>query len=133
MIGGQARAMVVTSGIERAIQYYHAISDYLRERKSPYRAIVAFSGEHEYGGEKVTEASLNGFPSSKIADQIQEDPYRFLVCADKFQTGYDEPLLHTMYVDKVLSGVKAVQTLSRLNRAHPKKHDAFVLDFMNDV
>ena len=131
-IGGQARAMVVTSGIERAIQYYHAIRDYLAERKSPYRAIVAFSGEHEYGGAKVTEASLNGFPSSQIADKIQEDPYRFLVCADKFQTGYDEPLLHTMYVDKVLSGIKAVQTLSRLNRAHPQKHDVFVLDFMND-
>lgn len=131
-IGGQARAMVVTSGIERAIQYYHAIQDYLRERKSPYRAIAAFSGEHDYGGRKVTEASLNGFPSNQIADRIREDPYRFLVCADKFQTGYDEPLLHTMYVDKVLSGVKAVQTLSRLNRAHPKKHDTFVLDFMND-
>jgi type I restriction enzyme R subunit len=131
-IGGQARAMVVTSGIERAIQYYHAIRDYLTERKSPHRAIVAFSGEHEYGGGKVTEASLNGFPSSQIADKIQEDPYRFLICADKFQTGYDEPLLHTMYVDKVLSGIKAVQTLSRLNRAHPQKHDVFVLDFMND-
>ena len=62
----------------------------------------------------MTEACLNGFPSSKIADRIQEDPYRFLVCADKFQTGYDEPLLHTMYVDKHLSGIKAVQTLSRL-------------------
>ncbi len=132
-IGGQARAMVVTSGIERAIQYYHAFRDYLRERKSPYRAIVAFSGEHEYGGEKVTETWLNGFPSSQIADKIREDPYRFLICADKFQTGYDEPLLHTMYVDKPLSGVKAVQTLSRLNRAHPKKHDVFVLDFQNDV
>src|SRR5438093_4286226 len=132
-IGGQARAMVVTTGIERAIQYYHAISDYLFERKSPYKAIVAFSGEHEYGGKKVSEASLNGFPSNHIADKIQEDPYRFLICADKFQTGYDEPLLHTMYVDKVLSGVKAVQTLSRLNRAHPQKHDVFVLDFMNDA
>ena len=136
-IGGQARAMVVTSGIERAIQYHHAIGDYLAERKSPYRAIVAFSGEHgffhkDWGGAKVTEASLNGFPSGQIADKIQEDPYRFLVCADKFQTGYDEPLLHTMYVDKQLSGIKAVQTLSRLNRAHPQKHDAFVLDFMND-
>jgi len=131
-IGGQARAMVVTSGIEHAIQYYHAIEDYLKERKSPYHAIVAFSGEHDYGGKKVTEASLNGFPSSQIPDRIREDPYRFLVCAEKFQTGYDEPLLHTMYVDKVLSGVKAVQTLSRLNRPHPKKHDTFVLDFVND-
>ena len=132
-IGGQARAMVVTSGIERAIQYYHAMRDYLAERKSPYRAIVAFSGEHDYSGTRVSEASLNGFPSRQIADKIQEDPYRFLVCADKFQTGYDEPLLHTMYVDKVLSDIKAVQTLSRLNRAHPQKHDTFVLDFMNDA
>jgi type I restriction enzyme R subunit len=132
-IGGQARAMVVTSGIERAILYYHAIQDYLVERKSPYRAIVAFSGEHDYGGGRVSEASLNGFPSISIPDRIQEDPYRFLVCADKFQTGYDEPLLHTMYVDKILSGIKAVQTLSRLNRAHPQKHDVFVLDFMNDA
>ncbi len=132
-VGGQARAMVVTASIERAIRYYHAIQDYLAERKSPYQAIVAFSGEHEYAGTKVTEASLNGFSSNLIADEIQKDPYRFLVCADKFQTGYDEPLLHTMYVDKMLSGVKAVQTLSRLNRAHPKKHDAFVLDFANDV
>ena len=132
-LGGQGRAMVVTDSIERAISYFHAIRAYLSDRKSPYQAIVAFSGEHEYAGEKVTEASLNGFSSNLIADKIQEDPYRFLVCADKFQTGYDEPLLHTMYVDKVLSGVKAVQTLSRLNRAHPKKHDAFVLDFTNDA
>jgi type I restriction enzyme R subunit len=132
-IGGQARAMVVTSGIERAIQYFHAFRDYLKERKSPYQAIVAFSGEHEYGGARVSESSLNGFPSNLIADRIAEEPYRFLICADKFQTGYDEPLLHTMYVDKVLSGIKAVQTLSRLNRAHPQKHDVFVLDFMNDA
>ncbi len=132
-VGGQARAMVVTSSIQRAISYFYAIQEYLKERKSPYRAIAAFSGEHEHGGTKVTEASLNGFSSNLIADRIQEEPYRFLVCADKFQTGYDEPLLHTMYVDKILSGVKAVQTLSRLNRAHPKKHDAFVLDFNNDA
>ena len=132
-IGGQARAMVVTNGIERAIQYFHAIRDYLHERKSQYRAIAAFSGEPEFGGRKVTEGSLNGFPSGQIAQKIREDPYRFLVCADKFQTGYDEPLLHTMYVDKTLFGIKAVQTLSRLNRAHPKKHDVFVLDFLNDA
>ncbi len=132
-IGGRARAMVVTGGIERAIQYFRAIGAYLAERKSPYRAMVAFSGEHEYGGAKVSEASLNGFSSGKIAQKIREDPYRFLVCADKFQTGYDEPLLHTMYVDKTLSGIKAVQTLSRLNRAHPKKHDVFVLDFLNEA
>ena len=132
-IGGEARAMVVTNGIERAIQYFHAIRDYLNERKSRYQAIVAFSGEPEFGGTKVSEASLNSFPSGKIAEKIQEDPYRFLICADKFQTGYDEPLLHTMYVDKTLSGIKAVQTLSRLNRAHPRKHDVFVLDFLNNT
>jgi len=131
-IGGHARAMVITNGIERAIQYFHAFKDYLKERKSPYAPIVAFSGEHEYGGKKVTEATLNGFPSSQIPDKVQQDPYRFLIVADKFQTGYDEPLLHTMYVDKALSGIKAVQTLSRLNRAHPQKHDTFVLDFYND-
>ena len=134
-IGGKARAMVVCGSIERAIQYFHAISTYLKERKSGARAIVAFSGEHfdPATGQKETEGSLNGFAPSKIADNVREEPYRFLVCADKFQTGYDEPLLHTMYVDKPLSGIKAVQTLSRLNRAHPQKHDVFVLDFQNDA
>ena len=140
-IGGRARAMIICTSIKRAIQYYEGVSAYLKERKSPFHAIVAFS-DFEQDGKKVTEASLNGFPSSKIeshfkADEIKgipgKDPYRFLIVADKFQTGYDEPLLHTMYVDKVLSGIKAVQTLSRLNRAHPKKTDTFVLDFMNDA
>ncbi len=132
-IGGNARAMVVCSGIERAIQYYHAFWNYLTERKSPYKAIVAFSGEYEYGGKNLTESNLNGFPSNNIPDTFQNDPYRFLIVADKFQTGYDEPLLHTMYVDKQLSGIKAVQTLLRLNRAHPLKTDTFVLDFMNEA
>ena len=131
-IGGQARAMVVSSGIERAIQYFQAFNTYLTERKSPWKAIVAFSGEYEYGGVKVSEATLNGFSSNDIATKIKTDPYRFLICADKFQTGYDEPLLHTMYVDKPLSGIKAVQALSRLNRAHPEKRDCFVLDFQNN-
>jgi type I restriction enzyme R subunit len=133
LIGGQARAMVVTSGIERAIQYYKEIEAYLVERGHPYRPIVAFSGEYDFRGSKVTEASLNGFPSSEIADRFKEEPFRFLICADKFQTGYDEPLLQTMYVDKILSGIKAVQTLSRLNRAHPLKKDCFILDFQNDL
>lgn len=131
-IGGQARAMIITSGIKQAIRYFYAIDSYLKERNSPYRAIVAFSGEHEFEGKKVSEFSLNGFPSNQIADKFKEDPYRFLICADKFQTGYDEELLHTMYVDKPLSDIKAVQTLSRLNRSHPKKHDTFILDFVND-
>ena len=132
-IGGQARAMVVTGSIQRAIEYFFAFNSYLKEIKSPYRPIVAFSGEPEYKGEKVRESKLNGFSSNDIADRIQEDPYRVLICADKFQIGYDEPLLHTMYVDKALSGIKAVQTLSRLNRAHPKKDKVFVLDFQNDT
>ena len=132
-IGGQARAMVITSGIERAIQYFHAFQNYLTERKSPWKAIVAFSGVHDYDGAQVSEASLNGFPGSDIADKIKNDPYRFLICADKFQTGYDEPLMHSMYVDKLLSGIKAVQALSRLNRSHPLKYDCFVLDFQNNA
>jgi type I restriction enzyme R subunit len=132
-INGEARAMVVTSGIRRAVQYYRAIADYIREKELPFRALVAFSGEHEFGGEKLTESMMNGFPGSTIAERFREEPYRLLVCAEKFQTGYDEPLLHTMYVDKILSGVKAVQTLSRLNRAIPGKHDTFVLDFQNSA
>ena len=124
---------LVCDGVGRTIQYFHAFKTYLQERKSPYQAIVAFSGEPEYQGVKVSELSLNGFSSREIADKIQEDPYRFLICADKFQTGYDEPLLHTMYVDKPLAGIQAVQTLSRLNRAHPQKHDVFVLDFTNNA
>ena len=142
-IGGRARAMVVCNTIERAMQYKTAFDAYLEERKSPFKSIVAFSGEHEYLGQNnVGEATMNGFPSSKIVDYFdaeevsgirQKDPYRFLIVADKYQTGFDQPLLHTMYVDKTLSGVKAVQTLSRLNRAHPQKKDTFVLDFMNDT
>ncbi len=128
-IGGKARAMVVTRDIPRAIEYYFAISKALEERRSPYKAIVAFSGDKEYNGKTYNEASLNGFPSNAIEKTFKKEPYRFLIVADKFQTGYDEPLLHTMYVDKVLTNIKAVQTLSRLNRACPQKRDTFVLDF----
>ena len=132
-VGGQARAMVVTSSILRAIEFYYEISRLLKERKSPYKAIVAFSGAKEFGGKSVTESDVNGFPSKDIESNMENDPYRILVVADKFQTGYDQPLLHTMYVDKILTDVKAVQTLSRLNRCHPKKRDTFVLDFANDA
>lgn len=132
-VGGQARAMVVTSSIIRAIEMYYAISEKLRQRNSPFKAIVAFSGDKEYNGRQVNEASINGFPSSEIEARMGQDPYRILIVADKFQTGYDQPLLHTMYVDKVLSDVKAVQTLSRLNRCHPKKRDTFVLDFAGNT
>lgn len=128
----QGRAMVVTSSIKRAVEYYMTISNLLRERKSPYKAVVAFSGDTEYEGVVYNEAKLNGFPSSQIEKTFKKDPYRILVVANKFQTGYDEPLLHTMYVDKGLSDIKAVQTLSRLNRCHADKNDVFVLDFVND-
>lgn len=131
-IGGRARAMVVTAGIDRAIEYYFAITKQLTQIKSSYKPIIAFSGEKEFMGNKMTESSINGFSSSEIEVRMKQDPYRILVVADKFQTGYDEPLLHTMYVDKGLSDIKAVQTLSRLNRSHPKKKDTFVLDFANN-
>ncbi len=131
-IGGQARAMVVTSSIPRCIEYYYAINKCLSERRSPYKTIIAFSGECKYNGqEPLTSASLNGFPDAKIPKTFKSDPYRLLIVADMFQTGFDEPLLHTMYVDKMLYDIKAVQTLSRLNRCHPKKYDTFVLDFAN--
>lgn len=132
-IGGQARAMIVCSGIARAIDYYREVTDYLATIKSPFKAIVAFSGDPEVNGKKTTEADLNDFPSKDIPARLRQDPYRFLIVANKFVTGFDEPLLHTMYVDKPLAGVQAVQTLSRLNRAHPQKHDTFVLDFADNA
>lgn len=133
-IGGEARAMIITQNIPRCIEYYHAVNKALADRHSPYKAIIAFSGEKEMvkGEPPVTSAGLNGFADSAIPKTFKKDPYRFLIVADMFQTGYDEPLLHTMYVDKMLYDIKAVQTLSRLNRACPKKYDTFVLDFFND-
>ena len=132
LMGAKARAMVVTDGVDRAIDYYLAMSEYIQEKGLPFQAIIAFSGERDHNGTRVSEAFLNGFPSGKIPEMIQQDPYRILICADKFQTGYDEPLLNTMYVDKTLGGIKAVQTLSRLNRQAPNKDRVFVLDFMNN-
>ena len=132
-IGGQARAMVVTASIPRCVEYYYAISKALADRHSPYKAIIAFSGEYKKDKDApaLTSAGINGFPDAKIPSTFKKDPYRILIVADMFQTGFDEPLLHTMYVDKMLYDIKAVQTLSRLNRCHPKKHDTFVLDFAN--
>ncbi len=132
-IGGQARAMIVCNGIARTIDYFREVTDYLARIKSSSKAIVAFSGEEEIGGKKVTEADLNDFPSKDIPARLKQDPYRFLIVANKFVTGFDEPLLHTMYVDKPMAVVLAVQTLSRLNRAHPQKHDTFVLDFADNA
>jgi type I restriction enzyme R subunit len=132
-VGGKARAMVVTSNIQRAIEYFYNITDFLKARNSQYKAIIAYSGEKDVGGQSVKESDINKFPSMQIEKKFKTDPYRILVVADKFQTGFDEPLLHTMYVDKVLSDITAVQTLSRLNRAAPQKNDTFILDFVNHV
>lgn len=133
-INGQAKAMVVTSSIANAIHYKQAFDAYLAEIKSPFKAIVAFSGSKKIRGLTYDEVSMNGFPSPDIPKEFRKNGYRFLIVADKFQTGFDEPLLHTMYVDKVLTDIKAVQTLSRLNRAYkPYKTDTFVLDFVNSA
>ena len=132
-IGGKARAMVVTASIPRCIEYFYAINKCLADRHSPYKTIVAFSGEHKYNGQEpaLTSAAMNGFPDAKIPKEFKKDPYRILIVADMFQTGFDEPLLQTMYVDKPLYDIAAVQTLSRLNRAYPGKDEVYVLDFAN--
>lgn len=130
-MNNSARAMIVCSGIENAIRYKWAVDKWLQENHSPFGAIVAFSGEKEVDGAKYTEEGMNGFDGGKIKEKFKEPAFRLLIVAEKFQTGFDEPLLHTMYVDKVLGGVQAVQTLSRLNRCHPLKTETFVLDFAN--
>lgn len=126
-MGGFAKAMLVTSSRANAVMYKKAFDEYLHKIDSPYKAIVAFSGEID----GQTEANLNGFSSNSIPTEFEKNEYRFLLVANKFQTGFDQPLLHTMYVDKKLGGVNAVQTLSRLNRSHPLKKETFVLDFAN--
>ncbi len=126
-MGGFAKAMLVTSSRANAVKYKKAFDEYLHKINSPYKAIVAFSGEID----GQTEANLNGFSSNSIPTEFEKNEYRFLLVANKFQTGFDQPLLHTMYVDKKLGGVNAVQTLSRLNRSHPLKKNTFVLDFAN--
>lgn len=132
-LNGKSRAMVVTASIPRCIETYCAINKCLADRHSPYKAIIAFSGECKYNGQEpaLTSAGLNGFPDAKIPKEFKKDPYRLLVVADMFQTGFDEPLLQTMYVDKPLYDIAAVQTLSRLNRAAPGKDEVYVLDFAN--
>lgn len=132
-LNGKSRAMVVTASIPRCIETYCAINKCLVDRHSPYKAIIAFSGECKYNGQEpaLTSAGLNGFPDAKIPKEFKKDPYRLLVVADMFQTGFDEPLLQTMYVDKPLYDIAAVQTLSRLNRAAPGKDEVYVLDFAN--
>jgi type I restriction enzyme R subunit len=136
LIGGEAKAMIVTQSIIAAIKYKQAFDEYLAAIKSPYKAIIAFSGKKEYNGIEYDETSMNNFESYKndIPKNFKKKEYRFLIVANKYQTGFDQPLLHTMYVDKKLRDVQAVQTLSRLNRAYkPHKKDTFVLDFYNSA
>lgn len=137
LIKNKAKAMVVCRSIESAMKYKDSFDFYLREIHSPFKSIVAFSGKkkHYSTGKELTEAKMNNFKDSEndIPKQFKKDEYRFLIVANKFQTGFDQPLLHTMYVDKPLAGVQAVQTLSRLNRAKKDKRSTFVLDFYNDT
>ena len=127
--------MVVTANIETAIVYFQAINKKLEELGNPFKAIIAFSGKKEIGGIEYTEDDMNGFASKDISEKFDSDEYKLLVVANKFLTGFDQPKLCAMYVDKKLQGVLAVQALSRLNRAAPKygkkTEDLFVLDFFN--
>ncbi len=135
-IQGKGRAMVVTRSRLHAVKFYLAFRKVMEEKNLPFKPLVAFSGEvtDKDMGEKYTENSLNRLPSKvAIEDAYKTPEYRILVVANKYQTGFDEPLLHTMYVDKKLDGVQAVQTLSRLNRTRPGKTDTLVLDFVNEV
>ena len=131
-IDGRAKAMIVTRSRLHAVRYKLAVDKYLAELGNPYKALVAFSGPVKNGGQSYTESSMNGFPEAQTANTFDRQEYRFLIAANKFQTGFDQPLLHTMYVDKKLGGVNAVQTLSRLNRTHPDKRSTMVLDFANE-
>lgn len=134
-IGGKAKAMVVTSSRKHALRYYLEFKDYIKERGyTNIKALVAFSGKvfDDYYPDGITESQLNKFGEKELPEKFSTEEYNVLLVADKYQYGFDQPLLHTMYVDKKLSGVKAVQTLSRLNRTMPGKEDTFILDFAND-
>ncbi len=132
---GKAKAMVVTRNIECAIRYFFATRTALQEANAPFKALVAFSGEKTVDGIKYTEDGINGIAARDLPEEFEKDDFKILVVANKYLTGFDEPMLHTMYVDKKLQGVLAVQALSRLNRCNWKlgKTDTFVLDFYNTV
>ena len=132
-IDGRAKAMIVTRSRLHAVRFKLAVDRYLAEQAHPFKALVAFSGAVEDGGRSYTEPGMNGVSEAQTANAFKGPDYRFLICANKFQTGFDQPLLHTMYVDKKLGGVNAVQTLSRINRTEPGKDGAMVLDFANDA
>jgi type I restriction enzyme R subunit len=132
-LGGKAKAMIVTSSRLHAVRYKLAVDAYLKKQGSPFKALVAFTDvvKDTKDGQEYTEAKMNGFPEAATADRFEADDYRFLIVASKFQTGFDQPKLVAMYVDKKLSGVACVQTLSRLNRTTAGKEETFVLDFEN--
>ncbi|MBK7782459.1 MAG: putative DNA binding domain-containing protein [Ardenticatenia bacterium] len=132
-IAGKAKAMIVTRSRLHAVRYKLALDRILAAKGHPFQALVAFSGSVQDEGQTYTESGMNGFPEGQTAKAFERPEYRFLVVASKFQTGFDQPLLHTMYVDKKLGGVNAVQTLSRLNRTHPDKKGTMVLDFANEA
>ena len=138
-IAGRAKAMIVTRSRLHAVRYKLAVDWYLREKGYPFKALVAFSGSVPDGGRSYTESGMNSagkertIGEQQTAKEFEKPEYRFLICANKFQTGFDQPLLHTMYVDKKLGGVNAVQTLSRLNRIYPEKRGTIVLDFANET
>lgn len=134
---GKAKGMVLTQNIEAAIRYYRALSQLLQQRGQPFKVAIAFSGEKDVDGIKYSEAQMNGFAENDTRDYFDKDEYRLLVVANKYLTGFDQPKLCAMYVDKKLQGVQAVQALSRLNRSAPqwgkKTEDLFILDFFNAV
>ncbi len=135
-IGGRAKAMLVTSSRKHAKRYFEEFNRYIKDKgyEKEIKILVAFSGKviDDNFPDGVTEPQLTGFGEKELPRAFNQDEYKILIVADKYQTGFDQPLLHTLYVDKSLSGVKAVQTLSRLNRTAPGKEDTFVLDFVND-
>ena len=131
-IGGRAKAMVVTSSRLHAVRYKLAFDEYIKKKGyKDMKTLVAFSGTVKDNGVDYTESDMNKFKESELPDRFATDEYQVLLVAEKYQTGFDQPLLHTMYVDKKLSGIKAVQTLSRLNRTCGGKDDTFILDFVN--
>jgi type I restriction enzyme R subunit len=132
-VGGKAKAMIVTRSRPLAVRYKLAVDQYLKRHGHGFKALVAFSGTVRAEGIDYTEAGMNGFPEAQTAEAFKRDEHRLLIVANKFQTGFDQPLLHTMYVDKKLGGVNAVQALSRLNRTCPDKNETAVIDFANDA
>ena len=137
-IGGRAKAMVVTSSRLHAVRYKQAFDKYIAEKGyTGIKTLVAFSGtviDPDVPGKEYTEVGMNkGIREKELPEKFGTDEYQVLLVAEKYQTGFDQPLLHTMYVDKRLAGVQAVQTLSRLNRTHPGKEDTFILDFVNET